>query len=195
MLQQQSLHFRSSWETWTDDHVLTKEARHYESQHWGLDSQNWAVVSRKAGSTNGKELKQDSACLNLEEARLIGNALLPGIHKHFNCNCLTGRKGKADCSTSLILPTAPVILLQLNMPRNCLYLLFPSSQGEEPAGFPSYFCFICSTKPFLTCPTYMMEEKHGEVETSLSVSSHQRRSWRRFAADRADWRSQTARRN
>ena len=122
------------------------------------------MVSRKAGSTNGKELKQDSTRLNLEEARLIGSALLPGIHNHFNCNCLTGRRGS---STSPVLPTAPTELLQLNMPENGLHLLFfPSRRGTS--------CFICSTKPFLTCTTYMLEEKHGEVETSFSVTSHQR---------------------
>lgn len=82
---------------------------------------------------------------------------------------------KADSSTSPVLPTAPALLLQLNMPRNCLYLLFPAPQGQELAGLHSYFCFICSTKPFLTCTTYMLEEKHGGVETSLSVISHQRR--------------------
>lgn len=40
--------------------------------------------------------------------------------------------GKADSSTSPVLPAAPTMLLQVNRPGDCLYLLFSSSQAEEP---------------------------------------------------------------
>jgi len=73
--------------------------------------------------------------------------------------------GKADSSASPVLPTAPAVLLQLNVPRNHLCLPFPSPQGEEPAGLHSYFCFFFSTKPFLTCTAYTLEETNGGLET------------------------------
>lgn len=40
---------------------------------------------------------------------------------------------KADSSTSPVLPTVPTVLLQLNMPGNCLSFLFSSPQEEDPA--------------------------------------------------------------
>lgn len=111
--------------------LLTKEARSQESQQQGLHSQNWSAVSRKAGSTNGKELKQDSTHLNLEEASLIGNALLPGIYNHFSCNCFTGRQ---ISSTSPVLPTDPTVLLQVNIAwKPSLFVTPFPTEGKESA--------------------------------------------------------------
>lgn len=125
-----SAHFKSSWETWTGDHVVNKGSQELMQPAPRAGFSKLISSKQEGRKHKWKRIKMGLNSLSLEEASLIGNALLPGIYNHFSCNCLTGRQ---ISSPSPVLPTDLTVLLQMNMSGNHLYLLLPSSQGKQPA--------------------------------------------------------------